>query len=82
VPKPISVLTADDQPLFLAAARAVIVATPGFELVGEASSGLEAISDLASVADRCGAAGFVRKQDLCPRVLAGVWDQVRSSSKS
>jgi DNA-binding NarL/FixJ family response regulator len=128
VPNPISVLTADDQPLFRAAARDVIVATPGFELVGEAASGFEAIelfaalepdlvlmdvrmpgldgiettrrlralrpdaavvlislddfSDMASVTERCGAAAFVRKQDLCPRVIAGVWDQVRSSSKS
>jgi DNA-binding NarL/FixJ family response regulator len=128
VPKPISVLTADDQPLFLAAARDVIVATPGFELVGEACSGFEAIelfaeltpdlvlmdvrmpgldgiettrrlrtlrpeavvvlislddfSDVESVTEICGAAEFVRKQDLCPRVLASVWAQVRSSSKS
>ena len=126
--KSVSVLTADDQPLFRAAARDVIVATPGFEFVGEAASGFEAIelfaalapdlvlidvrmpgldgiettrrlrarhpraavvlislddlSDLESVTASCGAAAFVRKQDLSPRVLAGVWDQVRSSSTS
>jgi two-component system, NarL family, invasion response regulator UvrY len=124
VPDPISVLTVDDQPLFRAAARDVIVATPGFELIGEASSGLEAIdrfaeldpdlvlmnvrmpgldgiettrrlralrpdaavvlislddiSDMAKATERSGALAFVRKQDLCPRVLADVWDRVRS----
>jgi two-component system invasion response regulator UvrY len=123
VPDPISVLTVDDQPLFRAAARDVIVATPGFELIGEASTGLEAIdrfaelepdlvlmdvrmtgldgiettrrlralcpdaavvlislddiSDMAKATERSGALAFVRKQDLCPRVLADVWNRVR-----
>jgi DNA-binding NarL/FixJ family response regulator len=39
----IGVLTVDDQPLFRTAAAAVIDATPGFETVGEAASGEEAL---------------------------------------
>jgi DNA-binding NarL/FixJ family response regulator len=39
----IGVLTVDDQPLFRSAAAAVVDATPGFEAVGEASSGEEAL---------------------------------------
>ena len=128
VPKPVSVLTADDQPLLLAAARDVIGAMPGFELVGEATSGYEAIERFAELAPDlvlmdvrmpgldgvettrrlralrpdavvvlislddlsaqedvtalCGASAFIRKQELCPRALADIWAQVRSSSKS
>ena len=41
---PVQVLTVDDQPVFLEAARALIASTPGFDLVGEATSGAEAIS--------------------------------------
>ena len=41
---PVRVLTVDDQPVFLEAARAVIASTPGFALAGEASSGADAIS--------------------------------------
>lgn len=41
---PISVVTVDDQAVFRAVARDVIDATPGFELVGEASSGEAAVS--------------------------------------
>ena len=37
-------LTVDDQPPFLEAARALIASTPGFELAGEATSGEEAIA--------------------------------------
>jgi two-component system invasion response regulator UvrY len=40
---PVSVLTVDDQEIFLAVARDVIDATPGFESVGEAASGDEAL---------------------------------------
>ena len=39
----IGVLTVDDQPLFRTAAAAVVDATPGFETVGEAASGEEAL---------------------------------------
>jgi two-component system, NarL family, invasion response regulator UvrY len=39
----VSVLTVDDQPVFLAAARDVIDATPGFTSVGEACCGEEAL---------------------------------------
>jgi DNA-binding NarL/FixJ family response regulator len=39
----VGVLTVDDQPLFRAAAAAVVEATPGFESIGEAASGEEAL---------------------------------------
>jgi two-component system, NarL family, invasion response regulator UvrY len=42
-PQSVSVVTVDDQPYFRVAARDVIEATPGFEAVGEACSGEEAI---------------------------------------
>ena len=41
---PLSVLVVDDQAPFRLAARAVLRRTEGFELVGEAANGLEAIS--------------------------------------
>jgi CheY-like chemotaxis protein len=41
--RPVRVLTVDDQPVFLEAARALIGSTPGFELAGEARSGAEAL---------------------------------------
>jgi two-component system invasion response regulator UvrY len=40
----VRVLLADDQAPFRGAARAVLAATPEFELVGEASSGEEAVA--------------------------------------
>jgi DNA-binding NarL/FixJ family response regulator len=39
----VSVVTVDDQPFFRVAAREVIEATPGFDAVGEARSGMEAL---------------------------------------
>jgi two-component system, NarL family, invasion response regulator UvrY len=42
--EPLSVLIVDDQAPFRSAARAVLRRTQGFELVGEAVSGAEAIS--------------------------------------
>jgi DNA-binding NarL/FixJ family response regulator len=39
----VGVLTVDDQEYFLAAAREVIEATPGFSVAGEAMSGSEAL---------------------------------------
>lgn len=45
--RPVSVLIVDDQALFRRAAAAVVRVTPGFELVGEAASGEEAV-ELAS----------------------------------
>ena len=39
----VRVLTVDDQPVFLRAARDVISATDGFESVGDAGSGEEAV---------------------------------------
>jgi DNA-binding NarL/FixJ family response regulator len=40
----VGVLTVDDQPVFLSAAREVIDATPGFTSVGEAHCGEEALA--------------------------------------
>lgn len=40
----VGVLTVDDQPLFRSVARDVIDATPGFEHLGEAASGAEALT--------------------------------------
>jgi DNA-binding NarL/FixJ family response regulator len=42
----VQVLTVDDQPVFLEAARALISSTPGFTLVGEATSGAEALREI------------------------------------
>jgi two-component system, NarL family, invasion response regulator UvrY len=41
--KPVRVLAVDDQQVFRRAARSLIAATPGFEQVGEAASGPEAL---------------------------------------
>ena len=41
---PVRVLTVDDQAVFRAAARDVIEATPGFQALGEAASGAEALA--------------------------------------
>jgi two-component system, NarL family, invasion response regulator UvrY len=46
----VSVLIVDDQLPFRVAARAVVRATPGFEVVGEASSGEEAADQADSLA--------------------------------
>ena len=42
-PRDVRVLTVDDQELFRRVAEDVIAATPGFEAVGEATSGEEAL---------------------------------------
>jgi two-component system, NarL family, invasion response regulator UvrY len=42
--RPVRVLTVDDQAVFRAAARDVIDATPGFEALGDAASGAEALA--------------------------------------
>jgi two-component system invasion response regulator UvrY len=118
---PVEVVTVDDQAIFRAVARDVIEATPGFEAVGEAASGQEALrmvgelqpqlvlvdvrmpgmdgiettrrlraahpetvvvlvslaepADLPSSAGFCGAAALVRKQDLRPALLRGLWSR-------
>ena len=41
--RPVTVLAVDDQEIFRRAARSLIAATPGFEQVGEAASGAEAL---------------------------------------
>src|SRR5215211_8350099 len=41
---PVPVLIVDDQAPFRRAARAVVTATPGFEVIGEAESGEEAVA--------------------------------------
>jgi two-component system, NarL family, invasion response regulator UvrY len=45
----VRVLTVDDQAVFLRAASKLIAATPGFELVAEASSGPEALDAAAEL---------------------------------
>jgi DNA-binding NarL/FixJ family response regulator len=47
--RPVTVLAVDDQPVFLQAARALIEATPGFEHVGQARSGPEALTLAAAL---------------------------------
>jgi DNA-binding NarL/FixJ family response regulator len=49
---PVSVLVVDDQAPFRAAAKAVVGMTPGFEVVGEARSGEEALAQVAALAPR------------------------------
>jgi DNA-binding NarL/FixJ family response regulator len=118
---PVTVLVVDDQDAFRRAMRAVVGATDGFELIGEAASGEEAVEAaealspqivimdkrmpgiggieacmrltasrpgvlvlLVSVEDPdpevaadCGAAAFIRKQDLSREALADVWRERR-----
>src|SRR3954463_10807261 len=45
----VTVLAVDDQPVFLRAARDLIAATPGFEQVGAATSGPEALEIAAEL---------------------------------
>jgi two-component system, NarL family, invasion response regulator UvrY len=45
----ITVLTVDDQPIFLRAARQLIAETPGFAQVGAATSGPEAVDMAAAL---------------------------------
>jgi two-component system, NarL family, invasion response regulator UvrY len=45
----VSVLIVDDQKPFRMAARAVVGMTPGFEVVGEAESGEEAVEQVAAL---------------------------------
>ena len=46
---PVAVLVVADQPPFRAAARSVVRATPGFEVVGEATSGEEAVDQVEAL---------------------------------
>jgi DNA-binding NarL/FixJ family response regulator len=46
---PVGVVTVDDQAVFRSAARDVVDATPGFEAVGEAASGEEALALLERI---------------------------------
>jgi two-component system invasion response regulator UvrY len=46
---PVSVLAVDDHEIFRRAARNLIAATPGFEQVGEAASGTEALDLVADL---------------------------------
>jgi two-component system, NarL family, invasion response regulator UvrY len=45
----VTVLAVDDQPIFLRAAHQLIADTPGFEQVGEATSGPEAVDMAAAL---------------------------------
>jgi len=119
-PDPIRVLVVDDQAPFRAAARAVVARIQGFEQVGEATSGEEAVdlvevlapnvilmdinmgdmdgltatklittahpdsfvilvstyteADLPPAARTCGAAAYVNKDELSPRVVRRLWE--------
>lgn len=116
----IGVLVVDDQAPFRDAARAVIARVPGFALIGEATSGEEAVAlvedlrpsvvlmdinmgaidgveatriitmafpetfvilvstyavdDLPPAARSCGAAAYVNKDELSPRVVRRLWE--------
>jgi len=48
--RPVAVVTVDDQAVFRKVARDVIEATPGFEAIGEAASGEEALVLVAATA--------------------------------
>lgn len=115
----VRVLAVDDQEVFRRVARQLVASTDGFELVGEAASGEEAVAlacalhpdlvildvrmpgvdgietarrlggvvpdavvvlvslerlgDLPSSITSVGAAAHVRKQELSPRALRGLW---------
>ena len=74
----VRVLVVDAQAPFRIAARAVVRATAGFEVVGEAKSGEVLLStydseDLPDDARRCGAAAYVHKEQFGPDVLEKVW---------
>jgi DNA-binding NarL/FixJ family response regulator len=47
--EPVRVLAVDDQAIFLRALRQLILAAPGFELAGEATSGQEALARAAEL---------------------------------
>lgn len=47
--RPVTVLAVDDQEVFRRVVRGLIVATPGFEQVGEAASGPEALELVAEL---------------------------------
>jgi DNA-binding NarL/FixJ family response regulator len=47
--RPVTVLAVDDQEVFRRVARGLIAATPGFEQVGEAASGEEALELVAEL---------------------------------
>ncbi len=120
-PETVPVLLVDDQAPFRGAARAVLQMAAGFELVGEAESGEEAVEmvttlepalvlmdinmtgisgieatrlitadhpdtvvvllstyhleDLPTEARTSGAAAYVHKEELSPRVLRRLWDE-------
>jgi len=119
LPADVAVLIVDDQAPFRGAARAVVGATKGFAVAGEAESGEQALemadalspglvlmdinmgamdgieatrritqahpdtmvilvstysaADLAADARSCGAAAYVHKEELAPRVLRELW---------
>ena len=77
----VTVLVVDDQEPFRAAARFVVRATVGLDVVGEAALLLSTYSaeDLPAEARTCGARGYVHKSDLTPDVLLAVVDGTHPS---
>ena len=76
----VPVLIVDDQAPFRRAARMVVTATPGFDVVGEAESGEEAVELAAALQPvSCGAARYVHKEQFGPDVVRDVWGE-RSGS--
>ena len=80
----VRVLTVDDQDIFLRVAADVIEATPGFEAVGQAASGAEALEAVRRLdpqleRDELPYAALtmnvpvVRKRDFGPRLLRRLW---------
>jgi len=49
MPRPVRLMTVDDQPDFGAAARAIVACTPGFELVGQPRDGVTALREAAEL---------------------------------
>ena len=65
-----TVLIVDDQPLQRLGFRMLLESTPGFEVVGEAAHGADAVRQVAAL--RAGASGFLLKDALPEELLAGI----------
>ncbi len=68
----VSVLVVDDQLPFRMAAKTVVRVTPGFDVVGEAESGEDAVAQVDALTG--GAAAYINKDEFGPQVLRATWD--------